>query len=54
MEVQLLTHHQDWLKSLLEYFHINAMSVAPSVISSFGIFFFFWGGGGFLLTLFFL
>ena len=26
------THHQDWL---LEYFHVNTMSVAPLAISSF-------------------
>ena len=29
------------LKSLLEYFHFNTMSVAPLAISSFGTFFFF-------------
>ena len=28
------------LKSLLEYFHINTMSVAPLSINSFGTFFF--------------
>ena len=55
------------LKSLLEYFHINTMSVAPLAISSFGTFFILisntvlpvkslitiiWGGGGGLFCLY--
>ena len=40
-EVQLLTHTTKiGLKSLLEYFHINTMSVALLAISSLGTFLF--------------
>ena len=34
------THLQDCLKSVLKYFHINTMSVAPLAISSFCTLFF--------------